>query len=111
MPKQYGFDLIRRSGLSLALAGLILTIAAPWLAAPATAQFIFGPMGMGIGMGMASPPVQQNAAPPPPPEQRSHKVASARRPSAANKRHATAESSAAEAPAKAPAKSNSSGGF
>jgi hypothetical protein len=107
MPTQYGFDLIRRSGLPLALAGLILMIAAPWLGTPAAAQFIFGPM----GMGMMSPPVQQNAAPPPPAEQRSHKVESARRASAANKRHAREERSAAEAPAKAPAKSNSSGGF
>ncbi len=104
MPAQYCFDLIRRSGLQLALAGLILMIAAPWLAVPAAAQFIFGPMGM--GMGMTSPPVQQNNAPPPPAD-KPHKVESARRASAPNKRHVT------EAPAKSPAKSdsNSSGAF
>jgi hypothetical protein len=104
MPAPYSFDLIRRSGLPLALAGLILMITAPWLAVPATAQFIFGPMGMGMGMGMTSPPVQQNAAPPPP-AAKPHKVESVRRASAANKRHAN------EAPATVPAKSNSSGGF
>jgi hypothetical protein len=106
MPAQYSFDLIRRSGLQLALGGLILTIAAPWLGEPAAAQFMIGPA-IGMGMGMLPPPVQQNNASPPPAEHRSHNVESTRRASAANKRHAK------ETPAKGPAKSdsNSSGAF
>ena len=115
MPAQYSFDLIRRSGLQLALGGLILTILAPWLGAPAAAQFMIGPA-IGMGMGMLPPPVQQNNASPPPAEHRSYNVESARRASAANKRNARDarnERHAKEAPAKGPAKSNSnsSGAF
>ncbi len=108
MPTEYSFYLIRRLGLPLVLAGLILTITAPGLGGPAAAQFGIIGMGMGIGMGMASQPAQQNTQPPPSnsaAEHKSNKVKSARRTSSANERHAR------EVPANAPAKSNSNGAF
>lgn len=111
MPAQYGWYLIQRSGLRLALAGSILTIATLWLLVPAAAQFGIGSaveMGMGMGMGMLSPPVQQNASRPSSgssAEHRSNRTRSARRTSSASERH--------EARTKVPAKSdsNSSGAF
>lgn len=110
MATEYSFYLIRRLGLPLVLAGLILTIAVPGLGVPAAAQFGIIGMGMGMGMGMASQPAQQNTQPPPSnssAEHKSNKVKNTRRASSANERHAR------EAPANVPAKSNSnsSGAF
>jgi hypothetical protein len=108
MPAQYSFYLIRRGGLPLALAGLILMTAAPWLGVPAAAQFRIGRGG--FGMGLMSPPVQQYAPPPPSDnvaEHKSNKVKHAQRASAANERHAKA----ARTKARAKSDSNSSGAF
>ena len=112
MPAPHSFHLIRRLGLPLALAGLLLMIALG-LAEPAAAQFGMGRGG--FGMGIMVPPVQsappQQSAPPPPSnsraEHKSYKVKTARRSRAEHERHAKEERT------KVPAKSdsNSSGAF